>query len=37
MLTIKPVVPELLNPPQQPLDTQVEEFAQDTIAQPIGQ
>jgi hypothetical protein len=37
MLTIKPVVPELLNPPEQPLDPQVEEFAQDTIAQPIGQ
>jgi len=37
MLTIKPVVPELLNPPEQPLDPQVEEFAQDTIAQPLGQ
>ena len=36
MLTIKPVVPELLNPPEQPLDPQVEEFAQDTIAQPLG-
>ncbi len=37
MLTIKPVVPELLNPPEQPLDPQEEEFAQDTIAQPLGQ
>jgi hypothetical protein len=37
MLTIKPVVPELLNPPEQPLDPQVEGFAQDTIAQPLGQ
>jgi hypothetical protein len=37
MLTIKPVVPELLNPPEQPLDPQKEEFAQDTIAQPLGQ
>ncbi len=37
MLTIKPVVPELLNPPELPLDPQVEEFAQDTIAQPLGQ
>jgi hypothetical protein len=37
MLTIKPVVPELLNPPEQPLDPQVEGFAQDTIAQPLAQ
>ena len=32
MLTIKPVVPELLNPPEQPLDPQADEFAQ-----PSGQ
>jgi hypothetical protein len=32
MLTIKPVVPELLNPPEQALDPQADEFAQ-----PSGQ
>jgi len=37
MLTIKSFVPELINPPEQALEPQVEEFSQDIIAQPLGQ
>lgn len=37
MLTIKPFIPELLNPPERALDPQAEELAEDIIAQPLAQ
>ena len=37
MVTIKPFIPELLNPLEKTLEPQGTEVAQDAIASPLGQ